>query len=178
MPEGFTTALVVPSAARRSAAKGAPRSDDAMRAALEWAQEAADRLGARFVVVPTGPELTTGQRDRDRLAAWMEAFAPPDGRRLVWHPTGLWDPELALPFARKLGVILAFDPLEADPPEDTILYARLRAMGMRSRFGETALLDVVDTLGSGGAEEAFVAIDSPRSFREATRLAALAREEA
>lgn len=178
IPEGFVTSFVVPASARRSD-KGAFRFDDAMRAALDWTREAADRLGARFVVVPTGPELTTGQRDRDLLAAWAESLALPEGRELVWHPTGLWDREIAAPFARKLGVVLAFDPLESDPPEgERLVYARLRAMGMRSRFDETALLDILDALASSDADEAFVAIDSPRSFKEATRLAQLAQDEA
>jgi hypothetical protein len=178
IPEGFLVSFVIPAAARRSP-KGAFRFDDAMRSAFDWAREASDRLGARFVVVPTGAELTTGQRDRDLLAAWIEAFAPPEGRDLAWHPTGLWENEIALPVARKLGVVLAFDPLEVDPPEgDRLVYTRLRAMGMRSRFAETALLDVLDALSSSDADDAFVAIDSPRSFKEATRLAQLAQDEA
>lgn len=178
IPEGFLTSFVVPPAARRSA-RGAFRFDDAMRSAFEWAKEAAELVRARFVVVPTGSEITTGQRDRDLLAAWLEAFALPEGRDLVWHPTGLWDRELALPFAEKLGVILAFDPLESEPPTgDRLLYARLRGVGMRSRFSETMLLDILDGLQSSDADDAFVAIDSPRSFKEATRLAQLAQDEA
>lgn len=178
LPDGFVTSFVVPAPARRSA-RGAFRFDDAMRAALDWARESADALGARFVVVPTGRELTTGQRDRDLLAAWIEAFAAPEGRRVVWHPSGLWDPELALPFARKLDVTLAFDPLESEPPAgDALLYGRLRAIGARSRFNETLLFHIVDALSESGADEAFVAIESPRSFKEASRLAQLARDEA
>jgi hypothetical protein len=171
---GFVASLVVPGSARRSA-KGAFRFDDAMRAALEWTREAADVLGARFVVVPTGSELSTGQRDRDLLAAWIETFAPPPERRIVWHPSGLWDRELALPLAEKLGVALAFDPLESEPGEgDEPVYARMRAMGLRSKFSETLLLEALDCVLSTAPDEAFVAIESPRSFKEAVRLAELA----
>lgn len=177
IPEGFVTSFVVPSAARKSA-KGAFRFDDEMTAAFEWAVRAAEILRARFVVVPTGSELTTGQRDRDLLSAWVERFGATTERRIVWHPTGLWDREIALPFARKLGVLLAFDPLEAEPPAGPLLYARLRAIGLRTRFDETMLLDVLDALQSSDAEEAFIAIESGRAIKEASRLAALAVDDA
>lgn len=175
---GLSLALVAPPAARRGQ-RGALRFDDAMRAAFEWTREAADALGARFVVLPTGGDLTTGQRDRDLLAAWFEAFSAREGRDLVWHPTGLWDFEIARPVAEKLGVLLAFDPLETEPPGgDRLLYARLRAIGARSRFSETLLLDLLDAVQGSDADEAYVAIDSPRSFKEAARLAQLARDDA
>jgi len=177
LPDGFVTSFVVPKAACRSA-KGALRFDEAMTAAFEWARESADALGARFVVVPTTHDLTTGQRDRDLLATWVERFAAPEGRELVWHPSGLWEHEVAAPFARKLGVRLAFDPLGTEPADEPLLYARLRAIGTRAKFTETLLLDALDALTSGDAEEAFVAIESPRSFKEATRLAELARADA
>ena len=47
----------------------------------------------RFAVLTTGADVTTGQRDRDLLAAWVESWTAP--AELVWHPAGLWDPELA-----------------------------------------------------------------------------------
>jgi len=177
IPDGFITSFVVPTAACRSP-KGPLRFDDAMTAAFEWARENAEILEARFVVVPTPSDVTTGQRDRDLLAAWFERFEPPEGCELVWHPAGLWEPEIAAPFARKLGVRLAFDPLEAEPSDEPLLYARLRALGMRTRFTETLLLDALDALQSSEAAEAFVAIESPRSFKEASRLAELARADA
>jgi uncharacterized protein YecE (DUF72 family) len=174
LPEGFTTSLVVPNPAVVSA-KGPLRFDADMEAAFEWTLEAAEALGASFAVAETGGQLTTGQRDRDLLAAWVERWSAE--ARLVWHPTGLWDPELAVPFARRLGVLWAFDPLEAEPPPRSPLYARLRALGLRNRFGETELLEVLDAVAHADAEEAWVAFDSPRSFDEARRLTQLATLE-
>lgn len=176
LPDGFITSFVVPTAALRSA-KGPLRFDDDMAAGLEWAQECVKALGARFAVVPTGSDVTTGQRDRDLLAAWFERFRAGLDCDLVWHPRGLWDPEIAEPFSRRLGVRLAFDPLEADPPPGPILYARLKALGARTRFTETLLLETLDTIGASEAEEAFVAIESPRSFKEASRLEELAQAD-
>jgi hypothetical protein len=172
-PAELTTSLVVPPAARGSGT-GPLRFDDAMEKAFAWTVEAAAALGARFVVLPTGGELTTGQRDRDLLAAWIERFGQKD-RRIVWHPSGLWEAEHAQPFAAKLGVILAFDPLEEEePPSEEPAYARLRAVGMRTRFNESLLMAVAEVL---EGREAYVAIESPSSFREASKLAELAAAE-
>ena len=94
---------------------------------------------------------------------------------LVWQPTGLWSAEQALPFAGELGVHYGFDPLVAELlPTGDVIYARARALGLRKRFDETLLLEIVDALEQTGAGDAYVALDSPSSFREATRLRALA----
>jgi hypothetical protein len=171
-----TLGLVVPDVATASA-KGPLRFDAAMEAALARTQEAAAILGARFVVLATKSDVTTGPRDRDLLAQWMGRWGGTE-HTLVWQPSGLWDAELARPFARKLGVLHAFDPLQTRAPlGGTTLYARLRAIGTRKRFTETLLLEVVDSLASSDAVDAFVALDSPKSFAEAQRLAALAALE-
>lgn len=170
----ITLSLVVPRAAIVGAA-GPLRFDDAMEDALSRCIEGAEALGARFVVLPTGGAVTTGQRDRDLIAAWLERWPASERRRLVWHPTGLWDPEIAAPFARRLGVMHAIDPLEHEIPAGAPqLYARLRAIGLRSRFSETLLLEALDAIEQASVEEAWVAIDSPKSFREAVRMTELA----
>ncbi len=174
LPEELTLALVVPPAAHTSA-EGPLRFDDAMQRAFDRCVEGADALGARFVVLPTDGRVTTGQRSRDALAAWFERWPADERRQLVWHPTGLWDPELAAPFAGKLGALHAVDPLEQDLPVGApVLYARLRAIGMRARFHETLLLDALDAIEAAAPEQAWVAIESPRSFKEACRLQELA----
>ena len=175
MPSPAVLALRAPAAATRGA-KGPLRFDGGMEEAFARTAEAAEILEARFVVLCTGGDVTTGPRDRDLLAAWFARWS--GSREVVWHPTGLWDPELARPFAKKHGVICAFDPLETAAPRAPLVYARLTAIGARKRFGETELLETLDALLESGAEEAFAAIDSPKSFSEATRLAALAATEA
>jgi len=172
MPEGVVLSFVVPYAARRSP-KGDLRFDEAMEDALAYSLEAAAILDAKFVVLPTAGGVTTGRRDRQLLREW---FARWEGtaHTLVWQPTGLWDPELAQPFAEELGVLWGFDPLIASPPAGPTLYCRLRAIGARQRFDETLLLEIADTLEESGAEDAWVALESPKSFREASRLATIA----
>lgn len=172
LPADFVLSFVCPPAAWKSE-KGALRFDEDMEGAFAWTVEAAQALRADLVVLPTGGAVTTGQRDRDLLAAWVERFRLPEGSKIAWHPTGLWDRELAIPYARKLGAILAMDPLAIEPPRGEPTYARLRALGIRSRFTETLLLEVLEALVEAECPEAWVAIESPKSFREASRLAEL-----
>ncbi len=173
LPEGVTLSLVAPAAAGRGA-KGPLRFDDGMEEALGRAREAAAILGVRFVVLTTGGDVTTGPRDRGLLREWIGRWSG-DAVRVVWQPTGLWEPEQAIPFAHELGVLYGFDPLEADRlPTGDVVYARLRAVGLRKRFHESLLEDAIDAIEQTEADEAFVAIESAASFREATRLASLA----
>ena len=167
----FVFSLLAPPPSLRSA-KGGLRFDEEMEEALAWTIEAAEALEANFGVAATGPDVTTGQRDRGRLKEWFDRWPSSETRRLVWQPAGLWDWEIALPFAQKLGVLWAFDPLAGDAFSGSVGYARMRAIGQRSKFSETLLLDVIDTL--EGFDEAYVAIDSPKSFAEAKRLAQIA----
>ena len=172
LPEDFRTAIVAPRAAVASR-EGAMRWGDDLEAGLRWLLQAADALRARAIVVPTEADTTTGQRDRDRIAAYFERI-PRDARKVVWAPSGLWEPDLARPFAARLGIDLAFDPLDDVVPEGEVVYARLRAMGGRQRFGPDVLETVVDNVLASDAREAYVAIASPRSFKEAEKLAQLA----
>lgn len=175
LPASFEIALVAPRPTRISPA-GPMRMDADLEEAVEWLLEAADELRARALVFPTGAEITTGQRDRDRLATYFERIPKSDERPVVWAPTGLWEPEMAIPKAEAMGVIYGFDPLETAPPPGPWLYGRLRAVGGRQRFGEGMLYEVVDRLAASGSRDAYVAIESPRSFREATLLQRMADE--
>jgi uncharacterized protein YecE (DUF72 family) len=174
LPEGFALALVAPKSSVVSA-KGPLRFDDALEAGFAWLCDAAEALAAQFVVIPTPASLTTGQRDRELLAAYVERLrARAPERTVVWSPTGLWEPDSAQAFAARLGIVCAFDPLESPAPSVPVAYARLAAIGGRQRFSDPILRDLVDILDASDAGDIYVAIASPQSFQQATRLAQIA----
>ncbi|MBX3252174.1 MAG: DUF72 domain-containing protein [Myxococcales bacterium] len=171
-PADFRVALVAPRAVRIGR-DGAFRFDDALEAQLAWYVDALIACDAD-AVIPTGAELSTSMRDRDRLRTWLDRLPRREGRHVIWAPGGLWEAELAAPFAEELGVLRAFDPLEDDAPTGPVGYARLPAVGARQRFGEGLLVDVLDRLVEAELDEVFVAIESARSFQEARTLQTLA----
>lgn len=140
---------------------------------IEWLKRAADALEAVAIVLPTGRELTPGQRDRDRLRAYVDALGRPSGRAIVWSPAGLWERESAESFANKLGLVLAFDPLEDDAPAGAVGYARLRAIGARSRISTGMLASAAAKMLEARYASSYLAIDSATSFRDAKNLQAL-----
>jgi len=172
LPAELEVALVAPRATRISAL-GAFRFDEELEKNIAWLVGALSATDAHLVI-PTGTELSTSTRDRERFAAWLARIPRRPGRHVIWAPTGLWESELARPFAEELGVICAFDPLEDDVPAGPIGYARLQALGGRQRFGEGLLSEVLDALDEAEHEKTYVAIQSERSFREAKMLQLLA----
>ena len=172
VPESFRVAIVTPPAAlgpRRSPL----RLTEEVEEALAWLDAAVETLDAD-VVVPTGSGLTTSNRDRDRLAAFVERIPRRDGRNVVWAPKGLWEAELAHPMAEDLGVLCAYDPLEDPAPEGPVIYARVAAIGARRKLGEGVRYELLDALMDAAPQQAFVALESARSFDAAVALQQLA----
>ncbi|MEM9075073.1 MAG: DUF72 domain-containing protein [Myxococcota bacterium] len=162
-------ALVAPRGVTHSE-KGVFRFDDELEERIAWFVGALEALDAD-AVIPTGSDLTTSQRDRDRFAAFLERLPRRDTRHIVWAPKGLWTTELSAPFGRKLGIVCAFDPLQDEAaPTGSVGYARLKALGGRQRFSEGLLFDIVDAMAQLEYAESFVALESERSFQEASRL--------
>lgn len=172
LPADFVLSLVAPAAARASG-RGPLRFDPGMDAAYGWLVEAAQALAPAYLVLPTDAGVTTGQRDRDLIAQWFSRWPANQVRpQFVWAPTGLWEPELSAPFAAKLGVSLAVDPLLPGPLGGTPRYVLLRAIGQRSGFNEHDMRRTLEILGDVG-RDACVVFDSPHSFREAKRFRSL-----
>lgn len=138
-----------------------------LKTEMDWVVRSADALSATAIVLPTGRDFTPGQRDRDRFAAYLDALGRTSGRFVVWHPAGLWERDTAERFAEKLGIVLAFDPLEDDAPAGPIGYARMRAMGARSRISTGMLEKIAVKVGEVGYGDAYIALESASSYRDA-----------
>jgi uncharacterized protein YecE (DUF72 family) len=176
LPEGFELALRAPDLCWRS--PGGPlRPSPELDAGLEWLSEAADALQASMIVVATGPAVTTGARDRERLREYFGRIPRAEGRFTVWRPAGLWEPETVQAMAGTLSVVGGFDAIDDPAPNADALYTSLLAEGLRRSFSHALLLDVLDKLRSSGASRAFVTIESGQSFREARLLQVLAEGE-
>ncbi len=172
LPEGFELGLRAPEAAWNPPS-GPLRPGAALDEGVSWLLEASDALAASILVVATGPTVTTGARDRDRLRAYFERFPQRDGLTIVWRPTGLWEAETVESMARSLGITGGFDAVADPPPHAKVVYGSLRAEGLRRSFSHAQLLEVLDKLQDSDAERAYVTLDSPQSFREARLLQAL-----
>lgn len=172
MPEGFECSLVAPKSVLWSE-KGPLREGPDLDAGVAWLHEAQAATNAHLVI-PTTSALTTSKRDRARLQSFFGRIERPEGRHLIWAPRGLWEAELAFPFADELNVVCAFDPLLDDAPGGSVLYARCAAMGARQRFGEEVLFELLEAVIEAEPQEAFVAIESPRSVSEASNFQRIA----
>lgn len=152
---------------------GPLRLDDGLRARRDEIAEAAERLGAHLLVIPTPSDLTPGQRSADLLRAYLEGL-PRGGRHIVWAPRGAWELERRVELAGELGLIPAFDPIQEPRPPGPIVYAQLVAIGYQTSFSMATFEDVLECLTGEALQEGFVSIDSPRSFKQAEQLQQLA----
>ena len=174
---GAPAELVLALRAPRSSlvsASGPLRFDATLERGFEWLLAARDALAAQLTLLPTPSDLTTGQRDRELLAALAGRLPREPGRHWVWAPSGPWQRDQADRVARELDLVLAFDPLLDPLPAGKVAYAQLRAIGARRSFSEAVLDQVATQLGSDPECQGFVAIDAERSFTHATRLQQLA----
>ncbi len=149
--------------------KGALRPGAELDAGVEWITRVSDIVTAFAIVLATGAELTTGERDRELLASFVERLKP-TGRTIVIAPRGLWELEHAAPFAAQIGAIYGFDPLEDEAPEGSIVYGRVRPMGARPRLTPGHLAQIAERVVAAGAERSFIAIESEQCAKESKRL--------
>jgi hypothetical protein len=152
-----------------STPRGAMRPGPELDAGIDWVKRVSDILSAFAIVLSTGNELTTGARDQELLASYVERLRP-TGRTIVVAPRGLWDPEHAVPFAEKCGAVYGFDALEHPAPGGDLIYGRIRPMGARPRLTDGHLAQVAQHIVDAEAKQAFIAIESEQCGREAKRL--------
>lgn len=169
MPEDMVIALRAPRAALVSD-QGPLRASEAQAAELAWTLDAAERLRAQVLVLPTPADLMPSPRSRDLLARFAEGLPQIPGRRYIWAPRGAWEPEHSAEVAHQLGLVCAFDPLQQPRPPGTVVYANLATLGVQTNFSEAMLLDVFERIAAEPFEDAYVSIDSMRSFQQALRM--------
>ncbi len=168
LPGPLRCALVAPRGTWVTS-KGPLRAGPELDTGFDWLKRASDILQATAIVLPTGAELTTGERDSALLAAFVERLKTTN-RLVVVAPRGLWEAEHGVAFARKAGCVYGFDPLEDDAPEGEVVYARVRPMGARPRLTDGHLAQIAERLLRAQAGLSYVAVESEQAARDARRL--------
>lgn len=138
--------------------------------------EAADALGAKLVVIQTGPEIGSSQRVLGRLSRLTERLVGSGARRVGWEPHGPWEPEWAREVAEERSMLLVEDLSQVAVPPSPVVYTRLRALGRATGLGETKLERLL--AGLSGAIDATVIIEGKPSTKLRARiLRAIAEED-
>jgi uncharacterized protein YecE (DUF72 family) len=158
VPEGFAFSVVLPESI--AALDGSPIDEPLLARSLE----AAELLGARFIVLRTPPSAHPSARTRRRLEE-LVARLPKDSRSVAWEPRGLWEDEDAEQAAEELGVLLVRDVSRGDAPPEDIVYTRLRALGGGGRVSSGAVERAADEL--EGHSEAYVVVEGATAVRAA-----------
>lgn len=158
--------------------------------ARAWVDDSIAALSPRFVVLSTGPELTTGSRDRALLAKFVDEVRA-RGPIVVWQPRGLWEADEARAFATTIGCEVALDLLAAmagpqAPTAATLMgielparasgaigYGRIEALGTHSRLGDGHLRRALEEAIASGATDVRLVIMAEDAMRKAARLASI-----
>jgi uncharacterized protein YecE (DUF72 family) len=161
VPGGFAFSLVLPDSI------SALEQGSVDQAALGRALEAADVLGAQWLLIRTPPSARPSSRTRRRLEE-LVAQLPRNGRRIAWEPRGLWEDEDAEQLAEALDVHLVRDVSRSEAPQGAVIYARLRALGSGGRVSSGAVDSAIDELVD--KREVYVVIEGTAAARAAKML--------
>lgn len=159
-PEGFTFSLVLDKALSDLSAEPTPERVAKVR-------EAAEVLGARFILVRTPSSVAPSARTRAKLTRLVEALRGA-ATSIAWEPRGIWSEQEMLAISQALDVVVVRDLAEQDPLPSDVVYTRLLALGRNSRVGSGALERVGDRIED--AAEAFVIIEGQGAVNAAKRL--------
>lgn len=102
---------------------------------VERACIARDVLGARVIVVPTGPRFTPTDGNRTGLIALAERLRQ-DGCDVAWEPRGVFAPREAERWASESGVLLVRDLTREAAFHAGTIYTRLPGLGLSTRVSE------------------------------------------
>jgi uncharacterized protein YecE (DUF72 family) len=138
-PEGFVFSLV----AGRKLAELAQMDPDAKL--VTSTHDAAQALGARWVVLRTPATVQPSSRSRARLQRLVKALEGA-AEGIAWEPRGIWSDEEMVATAEELGLTLVRDLAEHEPPPSEVVYTRLLGLGRNLRVGSGAIERVAERL--------------------------------
>lgn len=142
------------------------------RAELDRLQNMISSLKPEILVFRTPLSLRPGSAALDRWLKLCVDRLQKMATAIVWEPTGIWEREAAVHAVRELeNVLVVADPLHDDVSGESHVYARMRGMGVDSRYHAGKLEDLLSAIEH--CDEAWVVFETPSGFKEATGLLAL-----
>lgn len=145
------------------------RPGDAVAEATRRTVAAARLLDARVILFETPPAFSPSARHRGWMRDYFERLER-GALQLVWEPRGIWAPREVAAICRDLELVPSWDPFAADaePPEGSTVYAKLRGMGEHRRYGEAQLEWLADV--AQQYDQVYCLFASTAAFSEASRL--------
>ena len=168
-PENFTYGVVAP-AALYGERDWPLRDANRVQAELDRLANNLDAIGAGALVLRTPMAVSPGSVALKRFLPVLER-ARKVSPLVVWDPAGLWERDEAVTVAEEYGAVVACDPLHADVSDESLIYARLRGLGVDRDYSPERLEDLLERVSH--ADAAWVVFDSANAWRDAVRFTAL-----
>ncbi len=143
----------------------------------ESLDKAAGLLRTNTFLFRTPSSFRPTRENREKMASFFQTRERKN-YRFVWEPTGLWEPEEALEFARSLGVTLVQDPLSDSFIESNEPFRYLRVKNLRSGAGISEMGFEEIYYAARSAQRCFVLFSSPAPLMDAKRFKTFLNERA
>jgi uncharacterized protein YecE (DUF72 family) len=163
VPPAFVFNVVLPSVV--ATLSTGDELDDALGKSIEVART----LMASCIVLATPPSIRPTPRNRERIAKLAERM-PKQGHVLVWHASGLWEPDDYMKTAYAAGWLPAFDAAQEPLPPGPVVYTRIRGFGRATELGHERIAHAARQL--AGRRDAYVVVDRAIAGRVRSGLAA------
>ena len=119
--------------------------------------DACETLAAEALVFRTPPAFSPSASNRTRMEKYFGEVATSErfgSTRMVWEPSGLWEPKAISAVAESLNLLVAIDPLAKDPLDEQAAfvaeqmargpaYLRIHGMGISRRRFEPYQLEML-----------------------------------
>ena len=134
----------------------------------ERAHIAREILGARVIVIPTGPRFTPTSSNRTLLLSAIERLRS-DTTAVAWEPRGVFAPREAERWASDTGALLVRDLTREAAYHDGVVYTRLLGLGFAARVSQDATEILAGQLESAQTAYVIVGGEGAKSTRSMLR---------